>query len=250
MLMGENTLANRLMGVLGFVPPHLLGFVPVHWVRRRESRLSQILGRSVRPDPKPVHKKIAERAAITAEAGEQPLWEGYGEGEATRTPDEVKTWPEMGLAYSRIIEQVRPEVVVEFGTAFGVSGMYWLAGLELIGSGHLFTFDPNQVWADLARENLSAISDRFTLTIGTFEDNVGILPGPIDFAFIDAIHTSEFVNAQFDIVASRSHPGTVVVFDDINFSDDMRSCWSALAVDHRVRASAMLGRQVGIVELA
>ena len=238
------------MGVLGFVPPQMLGFVPVQWVRRQESRLSQILGNSVRPDPRPIHDRIAERAAITAKVGEQPLWEGYGQGKATRTPDQVKTRPEMGLVYSRLIEQIRPEVVVEFGTAFGMSGMYWLAGLELNGSGHLFTFDPNQVWADLARQNLSAISERFTLTIGTFEDNVAILPGPIDFAFIDAIHTSEFVNPQFDIVASRSHSQTVVVFDDINFSKDMRKCWDALAVDPRVRASAMLGRRVGIAELA
>ncbi|WP_431239116.1 O-methyltransferase [Mycolicibacterium aichiense] len=161
----------------------------------------------MRPDPKPIHEKIAERAKITTKVGDQPLWEGYGQGAATRTPDQVKTQPEMGLAYSQLIEQIRPAVVVEFGTAFGMSGMYWLAGLELNGSGHLYTFDPNQVWADLARENLSAISDRFTLTIGTFEDNVGILPGPIDFAFIDAIHTSDFVKPQFDIVASRSGPG-------------------------------------------
>lgn len=248
--MSENAVANRVMGVLGFAPARLLGFVPVYWLKYADSRLAEILGHGVRVSPGPVHGRILDRAKVTAAAGRQPLWEGYGEQTATRTPDQVKTRPEMGLVYTRLVEQLRPDIVVEFGTAFGMSGMYWLAGLEGNGRGHLYTFDPNQVWAGLARENLLAISDRFTLTIGTFEDNAGILPGPIDIAFIDAIHTSEFVNPQFDLVVSRSHPGTVIVLDDISFSRDMRSCWKAIAADPRVKVAAMLGRRVGMIEVA
>ena len=83
--------------------------------------------------------------------------------------------------------------MVEFGTAFGVSGMYWLSGLESNNFGELLTFDPNEVWAEIARKNLSGISNRFQLVNGTFEDNIDAYLGSdrqIDMAFIDVIHTS------------------------------------------------------------
>jgi len=95
-----------------------------------------------------------------------------------------------------LVQKRKPEIIVEFGTAFGVSGMYFLAGLNLNKKGKLLTFDPNTVWAKLAKDNLSKISDRFKLTNGTFEDNIdNVLPEGqhIDIAFIDAIHTKEFV---------------------------------------------------------
>jgi predicted O-methyltransferase YrrM len=222
----------------------VMGFVPVRWMKKRgDTRLEAALGHVEHPGRVP--EAIRQRANLTARVGRQPLWDGYGQGHATRTPDQVKTDPTMGMLYADLITKLEPKVVVEFGTAFGMSGMYWLINL----TGHLYTFEVNPIWADIARSNLSAISDRFTLTVGTFEDNLRVLPDLIDVAFIDAIHTSECVNPQFDLVASRCRPGSVVVFDDINFSDDMRDCWNALAFDPRVQASAMLGRRVGIVEL-
>jgi predicted O-methyltransferase YrrM len=130
--------------------------------------------------------------------------------------------------------------------------MFWLAGLEAVQQGWLYTFEPNEVWASAARGNLSAIGDRFTLTVGTFEDTMeSVLPSrPIDLAFIDAIHTSEFVGPQFELVAARSRPGSLVILDDIDFSEDMHEFWLTLARQPGIRASATLGERVGIVELS
>ena len=104
----------------------------------------------------------------------------------------------MGRFFSWLVTNRRPSVIVEFGTAFGVSGMYWLFGLESNGGGTLLTFEPNDVWARIAEANLVAIGRRFELTVGTFEENIdrNLSPGErIDIAFIDAIHTSEFGGA-------------------------------------------------------
>ena len=46
--------------------------------------------------------------------------------------------------------QRRPEIIVEFGSGFGVSGMYFAAGLEDNQSGHLYSFEINDEWADVA----------------------------------------------------------------------------------------------------
>jgi predicted O-methyltransferase YrrM len=99
-----------------------------------------------------------------------------------------------------LTRRLKPEIVVEFGAAFGVSGMHWLSGLRANAGGRLFTFEPNEVWAELARVNLERIHHPFELTVGTFEDNIAVLGDQlIDLAFIDAIHTSEFVLPQFDL---------------------------------------------------
>jgi predicted O-methyltransferase YrrM len=128
--------------------------------------------------------------------------------------------------------------------------MYWLSGLEMNAAGRLLTFEPNKVWAPIARGNLDAIGTRFELTVGTFEENIDRMlrsGEQIDIAFIDAIHTSEFVVPQFQIVAARLAPGGLVLLDDIDFSDDMRSCWELLRGDSRVAASVEVDR-VGVLE--
>lgn len=201
---------------------------------------------------------VRVQAAMTSQLGAKPLWDGYKELKdyprdttGTRSSDQVRTSEDLGGCYAWLAEQRRPDIIVEFGTAFGVSGMYWLTGLERAGSGKLMTYEPNDIWADIAEGNLRAISNRFILTRGTFEDNAAatLKPKSVDIAFIDAIHTSEFVYSQYDKLRPFMKDGALVLFDDINFSDDMRQCWNAVARRPEVLASAQIGDRVGIIEL-
>ena len=102
----------------------------------------------------------------------------------------------------------------------------------------LYTFEPNRAWAELAIENLDAIGGNYLATVGTFEDNFDRITDPIDLAFIDAVHTSDWVQPQFDLVVSRCKTGAIVLLDDIDFSEDMRSCWRRLSTDSRVKGAA------------
>jgi len=157
----------------------------------------------------------------------------------------------MGNFFSHLVSLKRPDVVVEFGSAFGVSGMYWLAGLESQGQGELVAFEPNGIWARIAGESFSRVSARYRLIVGTFEDEAERVLGNtrIDIAFIDAVHTSEFVLPQFERVLSMAARHAVIVLDDINFSKDMKEAWLCLAKDDRVRASVSVSERVGVIEL-
>ena len=195
--------------------------------------------------------RVEALAARTEAMGATPLWEGYEAG-GVRTPSQVRTDIAMGRFYTFIVTERRPKLIVEFGTAFGVSGMYWLAGLKRNGSGHLLTFEPNERWAAAARANLTEIGSRFTLTPGTFEDNLAVVdrfPERIDIGFIDAIHTSAFVLPQLELVAARAAPGALIFFDDITFSDDMQDCWRTIAARPHYAAAAEIGNRVGVIEL-
>jgi predicted O-methyltransferase YrrM len=208
------------------------------------------------PPSLPIHDEIERLAERTnGEAGERPLWEGYrdvaGYPRSTvggRTPDQVRTDAQTGRFYSCLAAARGNPVVVEFGTAFGVSGMYWLAG---IGSGHLYTFEPNRDWAETARRNLAAVADRFTLTVDTFEAaGPAMLPARgVDIAFVDAIHTGAFVERQYALLRPLMKEGGLVLFDDIAFWDDMQACWRRIASEPGLAASLTLGDRVGVVEL-
>ncbi|MFE7063523.1 O-methyltransferase [Sutcliffiella sp. NPDC057660] len=195
---------------------------------------------------------IEKISLSTQKMGKQKLWEGYNQQNASRLPNQVRTSKKFGNFYSWVTRQYKPEVIVEFGTAFGVSGMYWLSGIEQNEYGELLTFEPNQKWASIAAKNLSLIGRRFRLINGTFEENIEDVLNPlkrINIAFIDAIHTREFLIPQFELVMKKSKPGSILVFDDINFSEEMRSCWIEIANDKRVQTSVSIDKRIGIVEL-
>lgn len=242
------------MSVLRLLRKFADGDKPVRFVKK--GGLFAELGDDFTPPALPVHERIEQRARLTNQAGPRPLWEGYqavrNYPRATtgeRAPNEVRTAAGTGLWFTWLASARRNPTVVEFGTAFGVSGMYWLAG---IGDGHLYTFEPNGDWAALARQNLEAISPNFTLTVDTFESAgpLSVGAGAVDIAFIDAIHTSDFVKRQFEILTPLMKPGGVVLFDDIRFSPDMQACWREIARTPGLVASLTLDARVGVIELA
>ena len=213
--------------------------------------------------PPSVNSLIEERATLTQAAGLRPLWEGYravygagdrkGAGNFKRTSNDVRTTRGAGAFYGWLVQFTRPNTIVEIGTAFGISGMYWLSGVEANGFGTLYTFDPNEDWRELALQNLNAIGTRFVSTLGTFEEAyIDVIPADarVDLAFIDAIHTSAFVNAQFEILRGRSRSGSVIVLDDIRFSTDMYDCWTKLAQANGCLASFEVGSRVGVLEIS
>ncbi len=227
----------------------------VRYVHRAGGWLATHLPEGRFHPPRPPELRLIEgRAAATQALGPQPLWRGYANQlRWVRSPDEVRSSVTLGCFFFWLAATRRPGIVAEFGTAFGVSGMYWLAGIKAAGSGRLLTFDPNRDWAALARANLACVHPAFDSTIGLFEEEIGrrLAPGQgVDIAFVDGIHASTFVDAQFGVIRQHAAPGALVLFDDINFSPDMEACWAAIARRPDLRASATVGARLGIVELA
>ena len=237
----------------------------VVWHKRRDgSWLNRNFAAALMvPPPIALERRIEALAARTEDLGAQPLWDGYREayrhdpnvpGAAAsfeRSSEQVRSQPVMGRFFAWLAANRKPGLVVEFGSAFGVSGMYWLAGLQAAGRGRLLTFEPNRVWQPIAAGNLGAIGGNFTAVQDTFEAAIDrhLAPGEkVDIAFVDAIHTGNFVRPQVELLIARLAPGGLILLDDINFSADMADCWNRLAADPRVAASAAIGGRVGLLE--
>ena len=207
---------------------------------------------------KALFHRIENAIQQTGEKGKMPLWEGYekipeyvqstGPG-ARRSMTQVRTGQGICQFYTWLAVQRQPETILEFGAAFGASGMYWLAGLGIAESGQLVSFEPNAQWCDIARANFDLVNDRHVLTAGTFEENTARVSPAAGITLIDAIHTKSVVLAQFELVKQVSAPGALVIFDDLNFSDDMWACWQEVCAASDVAAAWQIGKRVGIVEL-
>lgn len=237
------------------------GFKATWHKKAQGSWLDQFFQRDLQAMPSPpMSAKIEDLALKASMLGEMPLWEGFEKLEdypfpvknATRNANQVRVDKKVGDLFYNLTVAKKPNRIVEIGTAFGVSGMYWLSGITANGKGTLLTFDPNDVWAKVAVSNLSMISPSYVSTVATFEDtHQQILKkgDVIDMAFIDAIHQSGIVNNQFKLISQYCAPGSLVLFDDINFSYDMWSCWEKIARSSQVKASCSIAQRIGIAEL-
>lgn len=201
---------------------------------------------------------IDQQTRKTAKMGAHPLWEGY-EGlkdypaattASSRDAQQVSTKQKTGRFFSWLVSSLKPKEIVEIGGAYGVSGMYWCAGLKANGTGNFTSFEPNEVWGKIAEANIQSVLERGRLILGPFEENQDKAPSEIDLAFIDAIHTPEFVEPQLNLVLERANPGAMIVLDDIEFSKPMLDYWKGLRKDPRFAAAFELTSRVGVLELA
>lgn len=191
--------------------------------------------------------EIESSARATEKLGALPLAEAYGQPGATRKPKQVRAASWQGDLYAHLVGRHDPAIVVEFGSAFGVSGMYLSSALR---RGWMYSFEINPSWADIAERNINSVTDRYTLTRGAFEDHVGAIPGPIDLALVDGIHTRDFVTRQWQILKPRMAPGGCVLFDDIDFNRGMGEAWRDICADPQVVGAVEVSKRLGLVELA
>jgi predicted O-methyltransferase YrrM len=200
--------------------------------------------------PRAPHKDRIEAlaAANNDRLGPQRLATEYELPGVKFTVRDVSSPPMQGDLYAWLVAQRRPKTIIEFGSGFGVSGMYFTAGLEEVRGGHLYSFEINDEWAQVAERAIAEISDRFTLVRGAFEDHVDDIVGPIDLALVDGIHTYDFVMKQWQILQPRMSSGGLVLFDDISYGQGMREAWLEIARSSPVAGAVEFQNRLGLVE--
>jgi predicted O-methyltransferase YrrM len=107
----------------------------------------------------------------------------------------------------------RAKVIVEVGTSYGFSGLFWAAALQQTG-GKLHTIDINRKKYDsskatFAKAGLSHIVSNY---LGDALQIIPAIPGPIDLAFIDA--DKPLCRAFFDLLWPKISPGGAIITDN------------------------------------
>lgn len=155
------------------------------------------------------------------------------------------TSPSRGGIGDETLEDRKGLTIVELGTSLGVTTAYMAA---MDSRNRVVTFEGCEAVANMAKENWKA------LNINNIECRVGEIDAEqltrdiehLDVAFIDANHTYVSTCEYFDVLAGKVREKSVIVVDDIHYSEEMEKAWKAICADERVTSTIDL-YQMGLV---
>lgn len=145
-----------------------------------------------------------------------------------------------GRLLFRLLNAVKPEFSLELGTGSGIATLYQAAALD--SERPLHTIEGSNPLSEIAMFNASqcGLAENIHFHQGTFESKVpeilSALPR-IDYAFIDGNHLYEPTLQYFDWIREKAHENTVLVFDDIYWSEEMKMAWAAIRNHPSIRVT-------------
>jgi predicted O-methyltransferase YrrM len=105
----------------------------------------------------------------------------------------------------------------------------------------LLSFDFNEALVRIANSNYHSLKlNNAKAQVGLFEEKLTKLPSlvnQIDFLMLDGNHRKEPTILYFEFMKSLFHNDTVVVLDDIHWSEGMEEAWDYIREDKRVSLS-------------
>jgi predicted O-methyltransferase YrrM len=158
---------------------------------------------------------------------------------ARRTIGDITDVASVNARYGRLLFRLarnyKPSHIIELGTAAGISTQYLATGNPLA---EVITVEGNPSLAEVASRNFRINHIKNITVINSSFDDVlpqlarYIIPG--DIVYIDGNHTAEATWRYYSaFTAAGKNP--ILVFDDINWSHEMRSAW------RKIRAHASRG---------
>lgn len=118
--------------------------------------------------------------------------------------------------YQELLHELRPDLIVETGTAFGGSAAYLASLCDLLGNGRIVSVDA------LAREQ-RPVHPRITYLTGFSTDpaivadvHSRVRPGDRVLVLLDSDHSKENVLAELHAYADLVSPGSYCVVEDSN----------------------------------
>lgn len=107
--------------------------------------------------------------------------------------------------------------IVEFGTSFGISTIYFATAAEQIG-GHVVTTELLPSKAKKAASNITdaGLNEFVTIKIGDAMETLQNHNEPIDFLFLDG--WKDLYLPVFALLEKHFHPGTIIYADNMDMS--------------------------------
>jgi predicted O-methyltransferase YrrM len=152
-----------------------------------------------------------------------------------------------GELLSKMAVEFGKPLIIEFGTSVGISTLYMACSCT---DTKVYTIEGCPATAEIARQNFSETGlNNIEIIEGSFDEvlpgltNAGIKPGLV---FIDGNHRKEPVIKYFNQMAELSDNKTVIIIDDINYSNEMREAWKEILMHGKISVTIDIFR-MGIV---
>ncbi len=148
-----------------------------------------------------------------------------------------------------LIMQHKLNSIIELGTSLGISSSYMASTSN---KANLITLEGDKTIASIAKrvheelglKNISIKIGKFSETLKSSLDSFS----SIDMAFIDGHHQQKPTLEYFDMIASKCHNDSVIVIDDIRWSQEMNVAWNTIIHKPEVTLSIDL-YDIGIIFL-
>lgn len=143
-----------------------------------------------------------------------------------------------GQLLMRIAKYYQPQIILELGTSLGLSTSYLALGnpaariLTLEGAPSIAAKAASN-FRELGLKNIQQVTGNFD---DTLKDALSDL-NKVDLAFIDGNHQLAPTLQYFNAILSRTHNDSILVFDDIHWSDEMEQAWEQIKKHPATRTS-------------
>lgn len=136
------------------------------------------------------------------------------------TPMSLAVSPEMGGFLYHLALMRRPARILELGSSYGVSTLYFASALRQIGKGEIIATELDPLKCQALRENLHAagVQSWVDLREGDVFEALGQLEGPFDMIFMD-VWASLYLDL-FRKIEPFLTPGSVVITDNMYTAEE------------------------------
>jgi predicted O-methyltransferase YrrM len=149
--------------------------------------------------------------------------------------------PKLAQLLYRIAADRQPRNIIELGTCLGVTSIY----LQKAAPGaKVYTLEGSPQTAAVAKETFEKAGlNNIELVIGNFDDTLpGIINGidQLDFVFVDGNHQKGATLNYFEWCLPKVHENTLLIFDDIYWSEGMKEAWAQIKAHPQVTVTVDL----------
>lgn len=142
--------------------------------------------------------------------------------------------PRLGRLLYRLTHHFKPASMLELGTSMGITAMYQAAGNK---DGSLTTVEGCPATYTQALKNIgrSGISNIHAVN-ASFDDYIPAYireHGHPQWAYVDGNHNYRSTVGYFEMLRNEDDQNQVLVFDDINWSDEMKKAWKYICEHER-----------------
>jgi len=137
----------------------------------------------------------------------------------------------------RIAKYFNPEQSLELGTSLAIS-TYTIS--TALPQQNITTVEGSKSIFEWNKQNTSKYNFKNTEFVNSlFDDYLETLPPntQFDLIYIDGNHTYDATIKYFEILKKHTHKNSVIIFDDIHWSEGMDKAWNEIIADKEVTLS-------------
>jgi predicted O-methyltransferase YrrM len=134
--------------------------------------------------------------------------------------------PELAQLLFRLVNWFQPNIIFDLGTSLGLTTSYLAAANP---KASVYTFEADKNLLTIAKENFKILQlSNVEVVEGNLNETLAAKTSTvskIDFTFLDANHRYLPTISYFETLLPHLHEGSIVVLDDIYWSEEMKKAW-------------------------